>query len=121
MNVNFHYLILNVSCSQQDFTRAYQEYNEEFEKASHMKRKVEEKRAINNIVYEVFYIFFVLKYPILKISLLFKHYRSWIHENSELAKEKYESTKATRDHVQSLTQDLCKTYGIKEVGKAIIN
>lgn len=55
------------------------------------------------------------------MSFYLKHYRSWIHENSELAKEKYESTKATRDHVQSLTQDLCKTYGIKEVGKAIIN
>ncbi|CAH2076635.1 unnamed protein product, partial [Iphiclides podalirius] len=76
--------------SKQDFAKAYQEYNDEFEKVSHMKRKVEEKKAINNIV-------------------------NWIHENSELAKEKYESTKATRDHVHSLTEDLCKSYGIKEV------
>ncbi|CAG4974291.1 unnamed protein product [Parnassius apollo] len=76
--------------SKHEFTRAYQEYNDEFEKVSRMKRKVEEKKAISNII-------------------------SWIHENSTIAKSKYESTKATRDHVKSLTEDLCKTYGIKEV------
>ncbi|CAK1600882.1 unnamed protein product [Parnassius mnemosyne] len=76
--------------SKQDFSRAYQEYNDEFEKVSRMKRNVEEKKAISNII-------------------------SWVHENSTIAKAKYESTKATRDHVKSLIEDLCKTYGIKEV------
>ncbi|XP_068632591.1 T-cell activation inhibitor, mitochondrial isoform X2 [Battus philenor] len=75
--------------NKSDFAKAYQEYNNEFEQASRMKRKVKEKKAINNII--------------------------WVHENSKLAKDKYESTKATRDHVKSLTEDLCKTYGIKEV------
>ncbi|XP_013176095.1 PREDICTED: T-cell activation inhibitor, mitochondrial [Papilio xuthus] len=76
--------------SKQDFNKAYQEYNDEFQNATRMKRKVEERKVINNVI-------------------------SWIHENSSLAKEKYESTKATRDHVKSLIEDLCRTYGIKEV------
>ncbi|KAM3964248.1 T-cell activation inhibitor, mitochondrial [Aphomia sociella] len=72
------------------FSKAYQEYSEDFENVSRMKRKVQEKKAINNIV-------------------------EWIFENSSMAKEKYESTSATRDQVKSLIDHLCNTYGIKEV------
>ncbi|XP_026315455.1 T-cell activation inhibitor, mitochondrial isoform X4 [Hyposmocoma kahamanoa] len=42
-------------------------------------------------------------------------YREWIIENSAVAKEKYESTNATRKQVESLIERLCKNYGIKEV------
>ncbi|XP_039751126.1 T-cell activation inhibitor, mitochondrial [Pararge aegeria] len=73
-----------------DFTKAYEQYSTEFEKAAEVKRKVEEKRAINNII-------------------------EWIYENSDIAKEKYESTSATRHQVKTLIEQLCKTYGIKEV------
>lgn len=38
-------------------------------------------------------------------------------ENSAVAKEKYESTNATRNQVDSLIERLCKSYGIKEVRK----
>ncbi|XP_072939139.1 T-cell activation inhibitor, mitochondrial isoform X2 [Epargyreus clarus] len=76
--------------SKQEFAKAYEKYSTEFDKATHMKRKVEEKKAIHNII-------------------------DWIYENSATAKEKYESTKATRDQVKSLIDHLCKTYGIKEV------
>lgn len=34
-----------------DFTKAYKEYDTEFEKTVRMKRKVEEKKAITNIMY----------------------------------------------------------------------
>ncbi|XP_026315454.1 T-cell activation inhibitor, mitochondrial isoform X3 [Hyposmocoma kahamanoa] len=44
-------------------------------------------------------------------------YREWIIENSAVAKEKYESTNATRKQVESLIERLCKNYGIKEVRK----
>lgn len=73
-----------------DFTRAYEEYNSEFEKAEKMKRKVEEKKAISNII-------------------------EWIMENSNDGKKKYELSNATRHQVNSLIEELCKTYGIKEV------
>ncbi|KAG7306024.1 hypothetical protein JYU34_008594 [Plutella xylostella] len=73
-----------------DFDKAYEEYSTEFEKARRMKMKVEEKKAPENIV-------------------------EWIYENSEKAKQKYESTHATRDQVKSLAAQLCQTYGIKEV------
>lgn len=36
--------------SKVDFTRAYNKYQEEFEKVSKMKRKVEEKKAIENVM-----------------------------------------------------------------------
>ncbi|CAK1540600.1 unnamed protein product [Leptosia nina] len=75
---------------REDFDKAYEKYKDEFDKATQMKRKVEEKKAISNII-------------------------DWISENSGVAKEKYESTHATRDHVKSLIEQLCKTYGIKEV------
>ncbi|KAL0880994.1 hypothetical protein ABMA27_002145 [Loxostege sticticalis] len=73
-----------------DFTKAYQEYSSEFEKVNNMKRKVEEKRAIYNVI-------------------------EWIHDNSMTAKDKYESTEATRDQVKTLMETLCKSYGIKQV------
>ncbi|XP_075974214.1 T-cell activation inhibitor, mitochondrial isoform X2 [Anticarsia gemmatalis] len=76
--------------SKADFTKAYREYNDEFEKAAYMKRKVQEKKASHNIV-------------------------EWVFENSNVAKEKYESARATRDQVTSLIDQLCKSYGIKEV------
>ncbi|KOB67599.1 hypothetical protein OBRU01_19510 [Operophtera brumata] len=45
-----------------------------------------------------------------------KHdFREWIYENSVIAKDKYESTRATRDQVRALIDSLCNTYGIKEV------
>lgn len=49
---NFYIYFRNI-----DFTKAYEEYNSEFEKAVKMKRKVEEKRAISNIVYVSFCVF----------------------------------------------------------------
>ncbi|XP_046962183.1 T-cell activation inhibitor, mitochondrial isoform X2 [Vanessa cardui] len=76
--------------SKIDFTRAYEEYNRDFQKATDMKRKVEKKRAITNII-------------------------DWVYENSDDAKEKYEMTRATRNQVKTLIENLCKTYGIKEV------
>lgn len=76
--------------SNPDFEKAYQKYTEDFENITRIKRKIEERKAINNIV-------------------------EWILENSATAKEKYESTFATRDQVQSLKDHLCNTYGIKEV------
>lgn len=33
-----------------DFHTAYEKYNSEFEKATHMKRKVEEKKSVENLV-----------------------------------------------------------------------
>lgn len=36
--------------SKINFTKAYQEYSDEFEKAAYMKRKVQEKKAATNIV-----------------------------------------------------------------------
>lgn len=41
-----------------------------------------------------------------------------MYENSTEAKEKYNLTQATRQQVKSLIEELCNTYGIKEVGKA---
>ncbi|CAB3223356.1 unnamed protein product [Arctia plantaginis] len=76
--------------SQYNFTKTYDDYSNEFEKVAHMKRKVQEKKAINNL-------------------------EEWLFTNSGLAKEKYESARATRDQVQSLIDKLCKNYGIKEV------
>ncbi|KAI5636131.1 T-cell activation inhibitor, mitochondrial-like [Phthorimaea operculella] len=76
--------------NKQDFSYAYEKYNTEFEKVSRMKRKVEERKAIDNVV-------------------------DWINENSREAKTKYESTSATRNQVNVLIEDLCKTYGIKKV------
>ncbi|CAH0714469.1 unnamed protein product, partial [Brenthis ino] len=73
-----------------DFTKAYEEYNSEFEKAVKMKRKVEEKRSISNII-------------------------EWITENSKDGRNKYEMTSPTRQQVNSLIEQLCNTYGIKEV------
>ncbi|XP_022116656.2 T-cell activation inhibitor, mitochondrial isoform X2 [Pieris rapae] len=75
---------------REEFNEAYEKYKDEFDKATRMKRKVEEKKATTNII-------------------------DWISENSQQAKEKYESTKATRAQVKSLIEQLCKTYGIKEV------
>lgn len=76
--------------SKSDLASAYQKYNDEFEKASRMKRKVEERKSVDNIL-------------------------EWIHENSSVAREKYDSTQATRNQVKSLIDHLCNTYGIKEV------
>lgn len=56
-----------------------------------MKRKVVEKKAAANIV-------------------------EWVFANSRDAKNKYELTAATREQVQSLIDNLCKTHGIKQVG-----
>lgn len=78
------------SFSKPDFTKAYQEYSDEFEKVAYMKRKVKEKKAITNIV-------------------------EWVFANSSSAKEKFESASATRDQVKTLIEQLCKTYGIKEL------
>ncbi|XP_049867845.1 T-cell activation inhibitor, mitochondrial isoform X2 [Pectinophora gossypiella] len=78
------------SSTNQDFASAHERYSSSFESAARMKRKVEERRAVTNIV-------------------------DWIHENSELAKEKYESTKATRNQVQTLINELRTAYGIKQV------
>ncbi|XP_047513179.1 T-cell activation inhibitor, mitochondrial isoform X2 [Pieris napi] len=75
---------------RKEFNEAYEKYKDEFDKATRMKRKVEEKKAITNVI-------------------------DWISENSQQAKEKYESTQATRGQVKSLIEQLCKTYGIKEV------
>ncbi|XP_028165646.1 T-cell activation inhibitor, mitochondrial isoform X1 [Ostrinia furnacalis] len=82
----------NPSIDQQyaDFAKAYQEYSSEFEKVNKMKRKVEERKAILNVI-------------------------EWVYDNSMIAKEKYESTEATRDQVKTLMEHLCKTYGIKQV------
>ncbi|XP_049867846.1 T-cell activation inhibitor, mitochondrial isoform X3 [Pectinophora gossypiella] len=74
------------SSTNQDFASAHERYSSSFESAARMKRKVEERRAVTNIV-------------------------DWIHENSELAKEKYESTKATRNQVQTLINELRTAYG----------
>lgn len=76
--------------SKDDFAKAYQEYTNEFEKAAYMKRKVEEKKAVMDIV-------------------------EWIYENSTIAKEKYDMTSATREQVKSMITHLCNNYGIKEV------
>ncbi|OWR54458.1 hypothetical protein KGM_214051 [Danaus plexippus plexippus] len=73
-----------------DFTKAYKEYDTEFEKTVRMKRKVEEKKAITNII-------------------------DWISDNSLHGREKYELTSATREQVKSLINELCNIYGIKEV------
>ncbi|XP_062527407.1 T-cell activation inhibitor, mitochondrial [Bombyx mori] len=78
------------SFSKPDFMKAYQRYSTEFENATEIKKKVEEKKAIDNIV-------------------------DWVYENSAVAREKYELMSATRDQVKSLIDHLCKTYGIKEV------
>lgn len=80
----------NINDRRKDLTKAYEEYNSEFQKATEMKRKVDEKKAIDNII-------------------------EWIYENSDQGKKKYEMTRATREQVQSLIEHLCKTYGIKEV------
>lgn len=37
-------------CRRKDLTKAYEEYNSEFQKATEMKRKVDEKKAIDNIM-----------------------------------------------------------------------
>ncbi|XP_050347357.1 T-cell activation inhibitor, mitochondrial [Nymphalis io] len=76
--------------SKIDFTRAYEEYNRDFQKATDMKQKVEKKKAITNII-------------------------DWVYENSDDGKEKYELTRATRHQVTTLIENLRKTYGIKEV------
>ncbi|KAG6445417.1 hypothetical protein O3G_MSEX003921 [Manduca sexta] len=76
--------------SKPDFAKAYQQYTDDFEKATRMKRDIEKKKAIDNIV-------------------------DWIYENSAIARDKYEATHATRDQVQSLIDHLRNTYGIKEV------
>ncbi|CAH0581397.1 unnamed protein product [Chrysodeixis includens] len=76
--------------SAEDFRKAYQEYSDEFEKASEMKRKVAEKKAATNIV-------------------------EWVWANGRAAKDKYESTAATREQVKTLIDHLCKAYGIKQV------
>ncbi|KAJ0175464.1 hypothetical protein K1T71_008623 [Dendrolimus kikuchii] len=76
--------------SKENLAKSYQEYTDEFEKASYMKKKVEERKAIMDIV-------------------------EWICENSAVAKEKYDMTSATREQVKSLIRHLCNTYGIKEV------
>ncbi|XP_041983194.1 T-cell activation inhibitor, mitochondrial [Aricia agestis] len=78
------------SFSKQNFTNAYESYSNEFENASRIKRKVEEKKAITNII-------------------------DWVVENSADAKEKYELTEATRNQVQSMIKDLCKNYSIKQI------
>lgn len=74
------------SFSKPDFMKAYQRYSTEFENATEIKKKVEEKKAIDNIV-------------------------DWVYENSAVAREKYELMSATRDQVKSLIDHLCKTYG----------
>lgn len=48
----------------------------------------------------------------------FFYYSEWIHDNSMTAKDKYESTEATRDQVKTLMETLCKSYGIKQVRNA---
>ncbi|CAH0406903.1 unnamed protein product [Chilo suppressalis] len=73
-----------------DFAKAYQEFKSEFDKANEMKRKVEERKAINNVI-------------------------EWIHDNGFIAKEKYESTIATRGQVKNLIDSLCSLHGIKEI------
>ncbi|KAL4716371.1 hypothetical protein ACJJTC_006733 [Scirpophaga incertulas] len=73
-----------------DFARAYEDFKSEFDNAHHIKRKVEERKAINNIM-------------------------EWIYENGSIGKQKYELTEATREQVKSLIENLCKLYGIKEV------
>ncbi|XP_045494594.1 T-cell activation inhibitor, mitochondrial isoform X2 [Colias croceus] len=74
----------------EDFNKAYEKYKDEFDKATQMKRKVEEKRAVSNII-------------------------EWVLDNSKIAREKYDSTQATRNQVESLIAELRKSYGIKEV------
>lgn len=39
--------------------------------------------------------------------------------NGRAAKNKYESTAATREQVQTLIDHLCKAYGIKQVGNLL--
>lgn len=73
-----------------DFSKAYEDFKTEFDKATFIKRKVNEKKAINNVI-------------------------DWIYDNSLVAKEKYGSTEATRGQVKSLIESLCTIYGIKEV------
>ncbi|CAG9785613.1 unnamed protein product [Diatraea saccharalis] len=73
-----------------DFAKAYQDFKYEFEKATDMKRKVEERKAINNVI-------------------------EWIYDNSYIAKEKYDSTIATRGQVKNLIDNLCSIHGIKEI------
>lgn len=72
-----------------DFTQTYEDYEKEFD-VSKIKRKVQERKTCANIV-------------------------EWVFANSRDAKNKYKSAAATRDQVQSLIDNLCKTYGIKEV------
>ncbi|CAH1646578.1 unnamed protein product [Spodoptera littoralis] len=68
---------------------AYEQYEKEFD-MGRIKRKVVEKKFSANVV-------------------------EWVHANSRDAKNKYESAAATREQVQSLINNLCKTYGIKQV------
>ncbi|XP_048007218.1 T-cell activation inhibitor, mitochondrial isoform X1 [Leguminivora glycinivorella] len=76
--------------SKENFTKAYKEYSVEFDKVARMKRKVQEKKAVENLI-------------------------EWIYDNSATARNKYDATSATRDQVKSLIDHLCSTYGIKEV------
>ncbi|XP_053612432.1 T-cell activation inhibitor, mitochondrial isoform X2 [Plodia interpunctella] len=81
----------DLSFSKADFNKAYQEFSENFNDATRIKRRVEEKKInIDNIV-------------------------NWVIDNSTLAREKYESTSATREQVKSLIDHLVNTYGIKQV------
>ncbi|XP_063531922.1 T-cell activation inhibitor, mitochondrial [Cydia strobilella] len=80
----------NNTFSKENFTKAYKEYSVEFEKVARMKRKVQEKKAVENLI-------------------------EWIYDNSATARSKYEATSATRGQVKSLIDHLCSTYGIKEV------
>lgn len=52
---------------------------------------------------------------------MLSNFSEWITENSNDGKKKYELTNATRHQVNSLIEELCKTYGIKEVGNASIS
>lgn len=76
----------NNNFSKENFTKAYKEYSAEFEKVARMKRKVQEKKAVENLI-------------------------EWIYDNSATARSKYEATTATRDQVKSLMDHLCSTYG----------
>ncbi|XP_026315453.1 T-cell activation inhibitor, mitochondrial isoform X2 [Hyposmocoma kahamanoa] len=77
--------------SKSDVKAAYEKYTNDFGTIfNDIKRKVKEKKSASNLI-------------------------EWIIENSAVAKEKYESTNATRKQVESLIERLCKNYGIKEV------
>lgn len=68
----------------------YREMDETFSDLGGMEQKIKEARGAQNVI-------------------------QWIKENSKSARDKYESTQATRDQVDAMLLQLNKSFGIKEV------